>query len=124
MINLSESWELIPGRQIRGEERPVQAHHSRNISPIDFPGRCGLLLPGRATAEYQGLRAVLGIAHLDLLQETDTRDYVIFLFRIVSRDGYFFESLNILISAFCVCADGFQGLSTAFHFLIQLFTFN
>jgi hypothetical protein len=23
MINLSESWELIPGRQIRGEERPV-----------------------------------------------------------------------------------------------------
>jgi hypothetical protein len=70
MINLSESWELIPGRQIRGEDRPVlQAHHSRNISPIDFPGRCGLLLPSRATAEYQGLWPVLGIAHSDLLQE-------------------------------------------------------
>jgi hypothetical protein len=25
--------------------------------------------------------------------------------------GYFFEGLNILISAYCVCADGFQGSS-------------
>ncbi len=36
------------------------------------------------------------------------------------RDGYFFESLNILISTFCVCADGFQGLSKAFHYPVQL----
>ncbi len=32
----------------------------------------------------------------------------------VSRDEYFFEGLNILISTFCVCADGFQSLSNSF----------
>jgi hypothetical protein len=32
-------------------------------------------------------------------------------FRTVSRDGYFFEGLNILISTVCVWDDGFQGLS-------------
>jgi hypothetical protein len=41
----------------------------------------------------------------------------------VSRDGFCFEGLNILISTFCVCGDGFQGsLSKAFHFHIQLHT--
>ncbi len=35
----------------------------------------------------------------------------------VSRDGYFFNGLNILIGTFCVCADGFQGLSKAFNCL-------
>jgi hypothetical protein len=35
----------------------------------------------------------------------------------------FFESLNILISAFCVCTDGFQGLSKAFHCPIMLLIF-
>ncbi len=40
----------------------------------------------------------------------------------VSRDGYFLEGLNISISTFCVCADGFQGLLKAFHFPIQLLT--
>jgi hypothetical protein len=40
-----------------------------------------------------------------------------------SRDEYFFEGLNILISTFCVCADGFQGLSKTFHCPIQLLTF-
>jgi hypothetical protein len=43
------------------------------------------------------------------------------------RDGYFLESLNILISTdtttFCVCANGFQGLSKAFHYPKQLLTF-
>ncbi len=34
----------------------------------------------------------------------------------------FLEGLNIFISTFCVCADGFQGLSKAFHY-IQLLTF-
>jgi hypothetical protein len=33
--------------------------------------------------------------------------------------GYFFEGLSILISTFCVCVDGFQGLSKAFHYPIQ-----
>jgi hypothetical protein len=28
--------------------------------------------------------------------------------------------LNILINTFCVCAVGFQGLSNAFHYPIQL----
>jgi hypothetical protein len=32
----------------------------------------------------------------------------------------FFEGLNIFISTFCVCADGFQGLSKDFHYPIQL----
>jgi hypothetical protein len=32
--------------------------------------------------------------------------------------GYFFEGLNILISTFCACADGFQGLPKAFHYPI------
>jgi hypothetical protein len=41
----------------------------------------------------------------------------------VSRDGYCFGSQNILISTFCVCADGFQGLRKAFHYPIQLLTF-
>jgi hypothetical protein len=41
----------------------------------------------------------------------------------VSRDGYFFEDLNILISTFCVCADGFQGLSKGFHYPILSLTF-
>jgi hypothetical protein len=35
----------------------------------------------------------------------------------------FFEGLNILILTLCVCADGFQGLSKAFHYPIQLVTF-
>jgi hypothetical protein len=35
----------------------------------------------------------------------------------VSRDVYFCEGLNILIGAFCVCADGLQGLSKAFTVL-------
>ncbi len=38
----------------------------------------------------------------------------------VPRDGYFYEGLNISISTFCVCDDGFQGLSKAFHYPIQL----
>jgi hypothetical protein len=41
----------------------------------------------------------------------------------VSRDGYFFEGLNILFSTFCLCADGFQGLSKAFHYLVQYHLF-
>ncbi len=41
----------------------------------------------------------------------------------LSRDGYFFEGLNILISTFCECADDFQGLSKAFHYPVQLLTF-
>ncbi len=40
----------------------------------------------------------------------------------VSRNGYFFEGQNILIITVCVCADGFQGLSKAFHCPIQLLT--
>jgi hypothetical protein len=35
----------------------------------------------------------------------------------------FFEGLNILISTFCVCANGFQGLLKAFHCLTQILTF-
>jgi hypothetical protein len=34
----------------------------------------------------------------------------------------FLEGLNILFSTFCVCADGFQSLSKAFHYPIQLLT--
>jgi hypothetical protein len=48
---------------------------------------------------------------------------VLFLKGTVSRDGHFFEVLNILISTFCVCADGFQGLSKTFHCTVQLLTF-
>jgi hypothetical protein len=32
----------------------------------------------------------------------------------VTRDGYFFDSLNILISTFCVCDDGFQCVLKGF----------
>jgi len=32
-------------------------------------------------------------------------------------------SSNILISSFCECTNGFQGLSKAFHYPIQVFTF-
>jgi hypothetical protein len=38
----------------------------------------------------------------------------------VSRDGYF---LKAQISTSYVCADGFQSLSKAFHYRIQLLTF-
>jgi hypothetical protein len=41
----------------------------------------------------------------------------------MSRDGYFFDGLNILISTFCVCPGGFQGLSKASHYPLQLLTF-
>jgi hypothetical protein len=41
----------------------------------------------------------------------------------VSRVYIFFEGLNISISTFCGCADGFQGLSKAFHYPLQLLTF-
>ncbi len=41
----------------------------------------------------------------------------------VLRDAYFFEGLNFLISTSCVCADGFQDLSKAFHNPIQCLTF-
>jgi hypothetical protein len=40
-----------------------------------------------------------------------------------SRDGYFFGGLNFMICTFCLCADGFQALSKAFHYPIQLFNF-
>ncbi len=39
------------------------------------------------------------------------------------RHELFFKGLNILIWTFCECADGFQGLSKAFHYPIQLLTF-
>jgi hypothetical protein len=35
----------------------------------------------------------------------------------------FFNGLNILISTFCVFVNGFQGLSKAFNYPIQLLTF-
>ncbi len=41
----------------------------------------------------------------------------------MSQDGYFFECLNILISSCCVCAEGFQSLTKAFHYSTQLLTF-
>jgi hypothetical protein len=41
----------------------------------------------------------------------------------VSRDGYFFEGLNSLIGTCCMCADGFQGLSKAFHYPINCIKF-
>jgi hypothetical protein len=49
----------------------------------------------------------------------------------LSREGYFFKGLNLLISTFCVCVcvcvcvlcDGFQCLSKAFYYPIQFFTF-
>jgi hypothetical protein len=39
----------------------------------------------------------------------------------VTRWIFFFEGLNILISIFCVGADGFQNLSKALHCPTQLF---
>ncbi len=38
----------------------------------------------------------------------------------VCGEGYFLEGLNILISTFCVCANGVQGLSKALHYPILL----
>ncbi len=35
----------------------------------------------------------------------------------------FVEVINILISTICVCADGFQGLTTSFHYPTQSLTF-
>ncbi len=32
----------------------------------------------------------------------------------VSRDGYYFGDLNILHSTFCICTDGFTGVTEAF----------
>ncbi len=45
-------------------------------------------------------------------------------FGTVSRDGYFFEGLNILISTgtVCVWTDGFQGLSLHYNIINFLFT--
>jgi hypothetical protein len=40
----------------------------------------------------------------------------------MSRDGYFFEGLIVLLRTFWVCADGFQGLSKAFHYPLQFLT--
>jgi hypothetical protein len=36
----------------------------------------------------------------------------------MSGDGYFFEGLFILISTFCVCADGFKVLRNLYITLI------
>ncbi len=54
-------------------------------------------------------------------------ELIIYLFDLVqyvkgalSRDGYFFEGLNILIGTFCECAGCH---SKALHFPIQLLTF-
>ncbi len=41
----------------------------------------------------------------------------------VSRDGFFLEGLNVLISTFYVCADCFQGLSKAFHYPMHVLLF-
>jgi hypothetical protein len=82
--------------------------------------------PSFAWPRYRGTSgplASLWNCSLGSITGTDTRDYVRFLFRIVSRDGYFVESFNILNSTFCEGAGCLQGLSNAFHFPIQLFTF-
>jgi hypothetical protein len=41
----------------------------------------------------------------------------------VTRWIFFLEGLSILIRTFCVCADGFQVLSKAFHYPVQLLAF-
>jgi hypothetical protein len=41
----------------------------------------------------------------------------------VTRWIFLMEGLNIFISTFCVCADGFQGHSKAFDYPIQLLSF-
>jgi hypothetical protein len=41
----------------------------------------------------------------------------------VSQNGYFLKGLNILISIFCVLANGFQGLSKVFNYPLQLLAF-
>ncbi len=40
----------------------------------------------------------------------------------MSRDEYFFRRPNILISAFCVGADGAQGVSKAVHLWYPILT--
>jgi hypothetical protein len=42
----------------------------------------------------------------------------------VSRDGYFLEGLNILISTFFVCADGFQLFITLYNLTLYLLLCN
>ncbi len=39
------------------------------------------------------------------------------------KSWIFFEGLNIVISTFCVCIDGFQGLSNVLHYRTKLSTF-
>ncbi len=39
----------------------------------------------------------------------------------VSGDGYYFEGLNILISTFCVCVDGFKRFSLPYTIINFLF---
>jgi hypothetical protein len=41
----------------------------------------------------------------------------------VSRDGYFFEDLNMLIRTFCVCDDGFQDISLSFSLSYTIINF-
>ncbi len=40
-----------------------------------------------------------------------------------SRDSIFFWRSKHFISTFCVCTDGFQGISKAFHNPVQFLTF-
>jgi hypothetical protein len=48
------------------------------------------------------------------MKESFTVQYIYFKGS-VSQEDIFFEGLNILISTFCVYADGFQGISKAFQ---------
>jgi hypothetical protein len=63
---------------------------------------------GRPASISNALSRVYGIAARSFFQIK----FACFLFAMsfkgtVSRDGYFFECLKILISTSCVCADGF-----------------
>jgi hypothetical protein len=63
------------------------------------------------------VHAVSGVPNFTSAPAVILINPVVFIITVVLVKG-----LSILISTFCVCADGFQGLSKAFHCPIQLLT--
>ncbi len=61
-------------------------------------------MPWRKRKKGYGKKRQINRVVMEELQET------------VSRDGYFFESLNIFIGTFCLFANTFQDFLKPFHY--------
>jgi hypothetical protein len=70
-----------------------------------------------------GTQRGCNVISLGSFTEDSSSYFSLWFYGTVSRDGFFFKGLNILISTVCVLRWWFQDLSKASHFLLHSLTF-